>query len=166
MSLIPKDLNKMKRELVHELDGPTPASAETRELINQCQQIEKELATEPAKLLTIDQASERLGVSKQTLRNWERDGRITCTRTGGGHRRYREDNVNELRRKQAAMTEIILPGITPNKLRELGEMLISGFNPEERVSLSISQGIDGRVRIVIDSQDGLTTMVKTFNREE
>lgn len=164
MSLIPKSLVKMKKQIAHDLDGPTPEAAEARALIDQCQQIEKALAQEPSSLLTIDQAAERLGVSKQTLRNWERDGMVTCTRTEGGHRRYREDHINELRRKQAAMVEIILPMVTPTKLRELGEMLLASFGPDDKINLSISQGaVDGRVRIVIDSDDGLTTFVKTFS---
>lgn len=167
MPLIPKDLNKMKRNLAHKLDGPTPESVETRALIDQCQQIEKTLALEPAKMLTIDQAAERLGISKQTLRNWERDGKVVCSRTEGGHRRYSEDHVNELRRKQAATMEIILPMVTPMKLRALGEMLLASFGPEDKINLSISQGVvDGKVRIVIDSEDGLTTVVKTFSVED
>ncbi len=170
MPLLPKDLNKMKSKLVHQLDGPTPEAADTRALIDQCSQLEKELAFEPAKMLTIDQAAERLGVSKQTLRNWERDGKIVCTRTTGGqngHRRYREDHINDLRRKQASMAEIILPGVTPAKLRLLGEMLLASFGNDDKVNLSISQGaVDNKVRIVIDSEDGLTTMVKTFSMQE
>lgn len=164
MPLIPKDLNKMKGKIAQQLDEPSPQSAETRALIDQCQLLERELSLEPARMLTIDQAAERLGVSKQTLRNWEQAGKVVCIRTEGGHRRYREDHVNELRRKQASMMEILLPCVTPNKLRELGEMLMSSFGPEDRINLSISQGaVDGRVRIVIDSEDGLTTVVKTFN---
>jgi excisionase family DNA binding protein len=164
MPLHPKDLNKMKVKIAENLDGPSEQAASTRELIDNCQLLEKQLAQEPVRMLTIDQAAERLGVSKQTLRNWEQGGKVVCIRTDGGHRRYREDHINELRRKQASMMEILLPGVTPNKLRELGEMLVSSFGPEDRINLSISQGaVDGRVRIVIDSEDGLTTVVKTFN---
>ena len=39
-------------------------------------------------MLTIDELSIKLGVSKDTLRRWEREGKITSTRTPGGHRRY------------------------------------------------------------------------------
>lgn len=170
MSLVPKDLNAMKSKIAHQLDAPTAESVETRALIDQCQLIEQQLGQEQPKMLTIDQAAERLGVSQQTLRNWERDGKIACTRTTGGqhgHRRYREDHVNDLRRKQASMAEIILPMVTPTKLRALGEMLLGNFKPDEKVNLSISQGaIDNKVRIVIDSEDGLTTIVKTFNAQE
>jgi putative resolvase len=38
--------------------------------------------------LTIKEASEMLGISTETLRNWERDDKITPTYTTGGHRRF------------------------------------------------------------------------------
>ena len=34
----------------------------------------------------IGEAAELLGVSVETIRRWERDGRLTTTRTGGGQR--------------------------------------------------------------------------------
>jgi len=40
------------------------------------------------KMLTIDEAAKRLGVSTITLRRWEKAGKITAIRTKGGHRRY------------------------------------------------------------------------------
>jgi excisionase family DNA binding protein len=41
------------------------------------------------KFLTIYQAAEHLGVSPQTLRRWERQGKgIPCHKTAGGQRRY------------------------------------------------------------------------------
>ncbi|TAE32663.1 MAG: IS607 family transposase [Candidatus Kapaibacterium sp.] len=40
------------------------------------------------KLLTIEEAAQQLGVSSITLRRWEKAGKITATRTQGGHRRY------------------------------------------------------------------------------
>ena len=42
-----------------------------------------------SKFLTIHQAADLLGVSPQTLRRWEREGKgITAQRTAGGQRRY------------------------------------------------------------------------------
>lgn len=41
-----------------------------------------------SKLVTIEKAAEILGVSTQTLRRWENEGRLTPERTKGGHRRY------------------------------------------------------------------------------
>jgi excisionase family DNA binding protein len=41
-------------------------------------------------MLNIEEASKLLGVSKRTLRNWEKIGKIKSYRTPGGHRRYDE----------------------------------------------------------------------------
>jgi putative resolvase len=40
------------------------------------------------KLLTISEAAKRLGVSAQTLRRWDREGKLPSERTKGGQRRY------------------------------------------------------------------------------
>ncbi|MEM7580264.1 MAG: IS607 family transposase [Cyanobacteria bacterium P01_A01_bin.80] len=42
-----------------------------------------------SKLYSIGEAAELLGVSIDTLRNWEKEGRIQSVRTSGGHRRFR-----------------------------------------------------------------------------
>ena len=39
-------------------------------------------------LLNIQQASDYLGVSKDTLRKWDRGGKLKPLKTSGGHRRY------------------------------------------------------------------------------
>ena len=39
-------------------------------------------------MLSIKEASELLGVTTTTLRNWEKEGKIYSIRTEGGHRRY------------------------------------------------------------------------------
>jgi excisionase family DNA binding protein len=44
-------------------------------------------------MISIKQASNILGVSEKTLRLWEKEGKITSSRTEGGHRRY---NVADL----------------------------------------------------------------------
>ena len=41
-----------------------------------------------AKLLSINQAAEMMGVSKSTLRRWETSGKLVPKRTAGGQRRY------------------------------------------------------------------------------
>ena len=38
--------------------------------------------------LSISEAAYLLGVSTDTLRRWEKEGKISSTRTEGGHRRY------------------------------------------------------------------------------
>jgi putative resolvase len=46
--------------------------------------------------LTIKEASEMLGISTETLRNWERDDKITPTYTTGGHRRFPRIEIEKL----------------------------------------------------------------------
>jgi len=41
-----------------------------------------------SKLVPISTAAEVLGVSTKTLRRWEKDGRLSSTRTASNHRRY------------------------------------------------------------------------------
>ena len=48
------------------------------------------------KLITPKEASEILGVSKQSLINWEREGFLTAVKTFGGHRRYFEKEIKEI----------------------------------------------------------------------
>ena len=48
------------------------------------------------KLITLQQASDLLGVSKITLRRWETSGKLKALRTTGGARRYSEDDINKL----------------------------------------------------------------------
>ncbi len=43
--------------------------------------------------LNITEASKFLGISKDTLRRWEKSGRIQSTRTPGGHRRYTKSTL-------------------------------------------------------------------------
>ena len=47
-----------------------------------------------SKLLTLQRTSEIIGVTKKTLRIWDNEGKLTSVKTVGGHRRYREDDVN------------------------------------------------------------------------
>lgn len=48
-------------------------------------------------MLSIKEASEFLGVSTDTLRRWERAGKITSVRTSGGHRRYEQKELIKLK---------------------------------------------------------------------
>ena len=46
--------------------------------------------------LRIGEAAEMLGVSVETVRRWEREGRLRTKRTGGGQRRVPLDEVRRL----------------------------------------------------------------------
>lgn len=47
-------------------------------------------------VLPIGEAARRLGVSIATVRNWERDGKISSFRTPGGQRRFQLADVEAL----------------------------------------------------------------------
>lgn len=51
------------------------------------------------KLITLQEASDILGVSKITLRRWDNTGKFKALRTIGGARRYSEDDINNLLKK-------------------------------------------------------------------
>ena len=44
-------------------------------------------------MIDIKRASELLGVSKSTLRRWEKEGKMKSYRTLGGHRRYNKEEL-------------------------------------------------------------------------
>jgi hypothetical protein len=48
-------------------------------------------------LIRIERAASLLGVCPDTLRDWEREGKIQPFRTHGGHRRYRLSEIESLR---------------------------------------------------------------------
>lgn len=48
------------------------------------------------KLLTLQEASEILNVSKKALRGWDNSGKLKAVKTFGGHRRYNEDDIRKL----------------------------------------------------------------------
>ncbi|WP_345043572.1 helix-turn-helix domain-containing protein [Georgenia daeguensis] len=50
----------------------------------------------PAGLLTVGQTAALLGVSVDTVRRWERDGRVAGFRTPTGQRRFRQHDVEQL----------------------------------------------------------------------
>lgn len=48
-------------------------------------------------LLTLEEASIYLNVSKPTLRRWDRIGKLKSERTGGGHRRYTIESLDKIK---------------------------------------------------------------------
>jgi putative resolvase len=74
-------------------------------------------------LINIKEASDLLGVSTNTLRRWEKQGKITSIRTPGGHRRFR-------------MTDILYCQNEPQS----NELLVVGYarvrNQEQQIQLN------------------------------
>lgn len=52
-------------------------------------------------LLPIGEAARILGVAVDTLREWEKDGKITATRSAGGQRRFRVSEVERVLEERA-----------------------------------------------------------------
>jgi excisionase family DNA binding protein len=47
-------------------------------------------------LLSVQLAARRMGVSPHTIRRWTASGFLPCTRTAGGHRRIRQEDIDEI----------------------------------------------------------------------
>jgi excisionase family DNA binding protein len=50
----------------------------------------------PERVYPIHEATKLLGVSAQTIRRWEREGKIRCYRTAGGYRVVPESEINRI----------------------------------------------------------------------
>ena len=47
-------------------------------------------------LLSVQLAARRMGVSPHTIRRWTASGFLPCTRTAGGHRRIKQEDIDEI----------------------------------------------------------------------
>src|SRR5882672_10861971 len=65
------------------------------------------------RLLSVGAVASRAGVSADTVRLWEREGRLRAARTPGGQRRFREEDVDALlgvgEGSRSGRTEIVRP---------------------------------------------------------
>lgn len=48
------------------------------------------------KLLTLDETKQILNVSKSTLQRWDNSGKLVALRTEGGHRRWKQSDIDKL----------------------------------------------------------------------
>ena len=58
--------------------------------------------------ISIDKAAKIIGVSKDTLRRWERDGKILPERTIKGHRRYDQDLLLGFKKRSPSDNKITI----------------------------------------------------------
>lgn len=47
-------------------------------------------------LININKAAQMLGVCMETLRAWDREGKLKATKTLGGHRRYKLSDIQKM----------------------------------------------------------------------
>ena len=117
-------------------------------------------------LLTVDQVAEQLGVSSQTVRNWESSGKLVPDhRTEGGHRRYHQKQITDVKKSHKEF-ELFLK-IQPSQLLSTLEQVLSNFQEDENICVSIRHdGFNRKVHFTLDSEDGLCTLTKTFRMED
>jgi len=59
-------------------------------------------AYSPDDLIPLKEAARLLGVAPDTVRVWERKGKVSAIRTLGGHRRFRRGDIEALREQAGA----------------------------------------------------------------
>ncbi|KKR10941.1 MAG: hypothetical protein UT39_C0013G0004 [Candidatus Woesebacteria bacterium GW2011_GWA1_39_21] len=87
------------------------------------------------RMLSIGESSEYLGVSIDTLRRWERKGRINSLRSPGGHRYFLKDDLDILFGKRYSRDEETVRRTNEQlgivEQNPLGEVTIPNLNPME-----------------------------------
>ena len=63
---------------------------------------DRDTYTDPEPLLWIGEAAKILGVSIETLRRWDRAGKLNSIRTPGGQRRFALSEIERVRRGEVA----------------------------------------------------------------
>jgi len=113
--------------------------------------------------LTINDVADILGVSQQTVRNWEEKGKLIPERTEGNHRRYKESDVNAIRKQSMAAQQILINGTTPLQMEGLFHSLFGAFDPMEKINVTfVNDTIKGKLRFAVESEDGLTQTARSF----
>lgn len=107
---------------------------EIREIVAAFPDEPLELADDPSESVALHVAATTLGVSVSRLRRWADAGRIRCTRTTGGHRRFPVSEVQRLAReegKAAALRPVDPPAVALPRLAVLlsdnGEQMINAL---------------------------------------
>ena len=56
------------------------------------------------KLLSLKETEKLLNVSKSTLQRWDNSGKLKAIRTEGGHRRYRQSDIDKILKNADGIT--------------------------------------------------------------
>jgi DNA-binding transcriptional MerR regulator len=97
--------------------------------------------------LTIAEVAERTGLTRHTLRYYERDGlMLTVDRVGSGHRRYSELDLGWIE----LITKLRATGMPIGEVRRYAEMVrAGGGNEQDR--LALLRAHRERVRVQLDT---------------
>ena len=104
-------------------------------------------------LLRVGQASEMLGITVETLRRWEADGRVAMTRSGGGQRMVPITEVTRLMAERRAQSpeRPIVGGSARNRLHgivtriekdRVAAVVEIMAGPHRMVSLMTAEAVD------------------------
>lgn len=77
------------------------------------------------RLITIEEASTLIRVSKSTLRRWESENKIASIRTEGGHRRYRLSDIQKLIGAESIDNKdrvVIYSRVSSNEQKQKGDL--------------------------------------------
>lgn len=107
--------------------------------------------------LTIAEVAERTGLTRHTLRYYERDGlMLGIDRSGSGHRRYSEHDLSWIE----LITKLRATGMPIRDVRRYAELVRAGDgNEEER--LTLLRAHRERVRAQLDAMEGYLHAIDT-----
>lgn len=118
------------------------------------------------KLLNIKQASQYLNVSQDTLRKWEKNGKITPFKTVGGHRRFSVSELDKLLGVENEETEgnvvncAIYARVSSNEQKQKGDL----DRQAQRLSEYCAKQGYHVTHIIKDVGSGLNDNRSGFNR--
>ena len=104
-----------------------------------------------SKLYTIDEAASYIGLTKQTLRNWEKSGKIDCVREPqSNYRLFPEEELNRVR-----------PTTKPKKVKQTAP-------PKKRNDIRLKTDSDvkrfiSRAHRIIRDNDGRSSIIERFD---
>jgi len=119
-------------------------------------------------LLSIGQASEYLGVSIDTLRRWEKKGKIASYRSPGGHRYFKKNELDSMFGKKYERAEETAPRKkyeTSTAVEEQNEEQSPEVEIEEVVSEDSSEAQDVVDSILTESQAVKDEIESFFDRQ-
>lgn len=166
-ALKPLDLKDAVESMEKEMAAGRPLSEvgnECKDLINDWEAAFVDDSDEP---ISIDDAAALLGVTKQTLRNWEKENKLVPARTAGNHRRYLRSQINALRKKQMNTDDILIHDIPVAKVRDMIDKLLANFDVADIVHITVKRDyIEKKVVIMVENIDGNSSISRTLKMED
>ncbi|MEM3664336.1 MAG: IS607 family transposase [Candidatus Jordarchaeales archaeon] len=115
------------------------------------------------RLLTLSEACERLGVHPNTLRKWDRQGKIRVVRTVGGRRRIPESEVERLMgivKPDTSKKAVIYARVSSHDQKQKGDL---EGQKQSLLSYARSKGYEV-VAVLEDVASGLNENRKSLNK--